>query len=123
MRTTTLTFKRAIRLRRSLTPQELGLWLRLKNRQLGGFKFRRQHPIGPYILDFYCAEARLAVEIDGQSHWSAEQIAHDVRRDAYFRAMGIETLRLSTALLKEPDRATEAVLEVLRRPYGVSVAS
>jgi very-short-patch-repair endonuclease len=120
MPTTTLTFKRAIRLRRALTPQEVGLWLRLKNRRLGGFKFRCQHPIGPYILDFYCAEARLAVEIDGQSHWSAEQAAHDDRRDAYFQAMGIETLRLSAELLKAPDRAAEVVLEVLRRPSGVS---
>src|ERR1700744_3547295 len=110
-----LTLKRAKALRRPMTPQELGLWLRVKNRQLGGFKFRRQHPIGPYILDFYCAEARLAVEIDGQSHWSAEQSAHDERRDAYFRAMGIETLRLSAELLKAPDRAAEVVLETLRR--------
>lgn len=119
MRTQTLTFKRAKRLRRSLTPQELGLWVRLKNRKVGGFKFRCQHPIGPYILDFYCAEGRLAVEIDGQSHWSAEQAAHDARRDAYFRAIGIETLRLSTELLKEPGKAAEVVLEVLRRPHGV----
>jgi very-short-patch-repair endonuclease len=116
MRTQTLTQKRALRLRKALTPQEIGLWLRLKNRRLGGFKFRVQHPIGPYILDFYCAEVRLAVEIDGQSHWSEEQAAHDARRDAYFRAMGIQTLRLSTELLKEPGKAAELVLEALRRP-------
>src|ERR1700742_1676663 len=115
MRTTTLTFKRAIRLRRALTPQELGPWLRLKNRRLGGFKFRCQHPIGPYILDFYCAEARLAVEIDGESHWSPEQAAHDARRDAYFRKMGIETLRLSTEALKRPGQAADRILEVLLR--------
>jgi very-short-patch-repair endonuclease len=118
MRTQDLTFKRAKRLRKALTPQELGLWVRLKNRRLGGFKFRVQHPIGPYILDFYCAEARLAVEIDGFSHWSAEQERHDQRRDAYFAAMGIQTLRLSNELLKEPGRAAEVVLDVLRRPWG-----
>jgi very-short-patch-repair endonuclease len=116
MRTQDLTFKRAKRLRKALTPQELGLWVRLKNRRLGGFKFRVQHPIGPYILDFYCAEARLAVEIDGRSHWSAEQAAHDQRRDEYFRTMGIDTLRLGTELLKEPGRAAETVLEALWRP-------
>ena len=98
-----------------MTPQELGLWLRVKNRQLGGFKFRRQHPIGPYILDFYCAEAKLAVEIDGQTHWSPEQERHDARRDAYFRAMGIETLRLSAEALKRPGAAAEYLLEVLKR--------
>ena len=117
MRTQDLTYKRAKRLRRALTPQEVGLWVRLKNRKLAGFKFRVQHPIGPYILDFYCAEARLAVEIDGRTHWSAEQAAHDARRDAYFLEMGIQTLRLGTELLKEPGRAAEVVLEALR-PNG-----
>jgi very-short-patch-repair endonuclease len=115
MRAPEITVERAKRLRKSLTPQELGLWLRLKSRRLGGFKFRCQHPFGPYILDFYCAEVRLAVEIDGQTHWSSEQAAHDARRDAYFRRLGIETLRLSTEVLKSPDRAAAHILEVVRR--------
>jgi very-short-patch-repair endonuclease len=114
MRNPILTLNRAKPLRRPMTPQELGLWLRVKNRQLGGFKFRRQHPIGPYILDFYCAQVRLAVEIDGQSHWSAEQERHDVRRDAYLLEIGIETLRLSAESLKRPRAAAEQILEVLR---------
>ena len=97
-----------------MTRQELGLWLRLKNRQLGGFKFRRQHPIGPYILDFYCAEARLAVEIDGDIQAHPDQIAHDRRRDAYFRKQGIATLRLGATLLKTPGQAAERILDVLR---------
>jgi very-short-patch-repair endonuclease len=109
-----LSLKRAKHLRRPMTPQELGLWLRVKNRQLGGFKFRRQHPVGPYILDFYCPEARLAVEIDGQSHWSPEQEAHDARRDAWFQEMGIETLRLSAESLKRPGAAADRILEVVR---------
>ena len=109
-----VTLKRAKRLRRPMTPQEIGLWLRVKNRQLGGFKFRRQHPIGPYILDFYCAQARLAVEIDGRTHWSQEQAAHDARRDAYFRAMGIKTLRLNAEILKRPGDGAERILEVLQ---------
>jgi len=123
VRTQDLTSKRAKRLRKNLTGSELGLWLRLRNRQLGGFKFRLQHPIGPYILDFYCAEARLAVEVDGQMHGRPEQVAHDARRDAYFRKMGIETLRLGAELLKEPDRAADVVLEALRRPNALSTAS
>ena len=108
------TLHRAKSLRRPMTPQELGLWLRVKNRQLGGFKFRRQHPIGPYILDFYCAEVRLAVEIDGQAHWSPERERHDARRDAYLRGMGIETLRLSTESLKQPGAAADRILDVIR---------
>jgi very-short-patch-repair endonuclease len=115
MRSPILTLKRAKRLRRAMTPQELGLWLRVKNRQLGGFKVRRQHPIGPYILDFYCAEVRLAVEIDGHTHWSPDQEAFDTRRDEYLREMGIETLRLSAESLKQPGVAAERVLDVLTR--------
>ena len=114
-----LTLKRAKRLRRPMTPQELGLWLRVKNRQLGGFKIRRQHPVGPYILDFYCAERRLAVEIDGAAHWSDEQAAHDARRDAYLRSIGIETLRLSAESLKRPDAAAASVLGVLLGQAGL----
>jgi very-short-patch-repair endonuclease len=115
MRTRDITLKRARRLRKNLTPQELGLWLRLKNRALGGFRFRRQHPVGPYILDFYCAEARLAVEIDGYSHGLEGREAHDGRRDAWLREKGIETLRLPIDTLKNPDDAAAHVLEVLRR--------
>ena len=114
MRSYEITLERARSLRKSLTAPELGLWLRLKNRKLGGFKFRRQHPIGQYILDFYCAEARLAVEIDGEIHDRPDQIAHDRRRDAYLQKQGIETLRLGTRLLKTPGLAAERILEVLR---------
>jgi very-short-patch-repair endonuclease len=115
MFTVDLTLKRAKRLRRPMTPQEIGLWLLVKNRQLGGFKFRRQHPVGPYILDFYCHEARLAVEIDGQAHWSEEQARHDAQRYAYLRARGIETLRLSAEFLKRPGAAADQILKVAKR--------
>jgi very-short-patch-repair endonuclease len=115
MRTTTLTLKRAKRLRDNMTRQELGLWLHLNNRQLGGFKFRRQHPIGPYITDFYCAELRLAVEIDGEVHGHPDQIAHDEWRDAYFRRLGITTMRLGLNLLKSPGAAADHILDVIRR--------
>jgi very-short-patch-repair endonuclease len=109
-----ITLKRARSLRKALTPQELGLWLRLKELQLGGFRFRRQHPVGPYIVDFYCAQARLAVEIDGEVHSLPEQVEHDRRRDAWLREQGIDTLRLSADFLKSPGRAAEHVLGVLR---------
>ncbi len=70
------------------------LWTRLKTRQLDGLKFRRQHPIEPYVLDFYCAEARLAVEIDGQGHGAPGQPEKDERRDRFLLDRGIRTLRI-----------------------------
>jgi very-short-patch-repair endonuclease len=60
--------KRAKELRQEMTPAEIVLWEKLRDRRLGGYKFRRQKPIGPFIVDFYCAESRLVVEIDGESH-------------------------------------------------------
>jgi very-short-patch-repair endonuclease len=68
MRASKETITLARRLRRNLSPPEARLWNRLRTRRPGTPVFRRQHPIGPYVLDFYCAEARLAVEIDGMSH-------------------------------------------------------
>ncbi|MGB9594050.1 MAG: endonuclease domain-containing protein, partial [Anaerolineae bacterium] len=72
-RTDPVILARARGLRRPQTPAEGLLWTRLRNRQLGGFKFRRQHPIGRAIVDFYCERCRLGIEIDGDSH--AEQVA------------------------------------------------
>src|ERR1019366_6677193 len=89
---------RARDLRRGLTWAEIKLWNRVKHQKLG-FKFRRQHPFRPYVLDFYCAEARLAVELDGPSH--DERGDADLRRDAYLMENGIETLRLANAASEE----------------------
>lgn len=69
------------------------MWSRLRNGNLDGLKFRRQRSLGPYILDFYCADARLCVEVDGQNH--ADRRAADARRDAFLRAQGVETLRFT----------------------------
>lgn len=81
----------AIELRRKQTPTEAVLWERLRNRQIGGQKFRRQHPIGRYVLDFYCAEWKLAVELDGESHDTRQE--YDRARTAWLEALGIEVLR------------------------------
>ena len=115
MRTQDLTLKRARRLRQSLTGPEVGLWGHLRRRQLGGFRFRRQHPIGPYILDFYCAQARLAVEIDGSAHGHPDQIRHDARRDEWLAAKGIRTLRIPSSRTKSPSAVLETILDELRR--------
>jgi very-short-patch-repair endonuclease len=78
-----------------LTPPEARLWVHLRGRQLGGLKFRRQHPIGAYVLDFYCAEARLAVEVDGQVHANPDRAEHDRRRTAWLATQGIGVLRIA----------------------------
>ena len=115
MRTQTITLKRARRLRQSLTGPEVGLWGHLRRRQLGGFRFRRQHPIGPYILDFYCPEARLAVEIDGPGHDHPDQIRHDALRDEWLAAHRIRTLRIPSSWTKEPGAVLGTILDELRR--------
>ena len=78
--------------RKTPTPAETTLWQKLlRNRQFHGYKFLRQKPIGPYVADFYCAELKLVVEIDGDSH--AEQEAYDAERSAYLARQGIRILR------------------------------
>ena len=86
---------RARVLRRTLTPPEASLWVCLRRGGLGGLKFRRQHPLGPYVLDFYCAEARLAVEIDGAVHDHPDRMAHDRRRSAWLEARGLAVMRVT----------------------------
>ncbi len=79
-------------LRRDMSLPEVQLWQALRGEKLGGLRFRRQHPIPPYVLDFYCAGVRLAVEIDGDSHDG--RAAQDARRDAFLLELGIRTLRV-----------------------------
>jgi len=81
-------------LRKRMTPPERALWVVLRGRKVAGLKFRRQAPIGPYIADFYCHEARLVVEVDGSTH-QGSQVAHDRNRDEWMRERGIRVLRVS----------------------------
>ncbi len=88
------TVARARDLRRTMTLPEVLLWQHIRSRRLNGIRFRRQHPIGPYILDFFCEDARLAVEVDGESHSQAEAVEHDKRRTEWLNARGISVLRI-----------------------------
>jgi very-short-patch-repair endonuclease len=109
MRAPVLTFKRARTLRREMTLPEVVLWGALRGGRLNGMRFRRQHPIGPYILDFYCPSTRLAVEIDGFAHDNPAQVEHDERRDAWLAARGVKIVRVAAAdVLK--DHKLEGVL-------------
>ncbi|QBQ49802.1 MULTISPECIES: endonuclease domain-containing protein [Brevundimonas] len=104
-------YRRAAGMRRSLTPPEARLWACLKAGGLEGLKFRRQHPIGPYIVDFYCPASRLAVEVDGATHDDPDQIAHDARRTAWLKAQGIEVLRIrATDVRDHPDGVLAVIL-------------
>lgn len=82
----------------------------LRRKELG-LRFRRQHPIGPYVLDFYCDAARLAVEVDGAAHAVADNPARDLRRDAWLAAQGIRTLRIPAAEVRDN---LDGVLRMIR---------
>jgi very-short-patch-repair endonuclease len=78
-----------------MTEAELVLWTALRKRRLDGFKFRRQHPIGPYIVDFACVSARLVVEVDGATHSTEDEVAHDALRTKFLQRAGWRVLRVT----------------------------
>ena len=80
-------------LRNNLTPAEAELWKHLKNSALEHRKFRRQHSVGNYVLDFYCPQEHLAVELDGQGHFTSSGQEYDSERIAYLNSVGICVLR------------------------------
>jgi very-short-patch-repair endonuclease len=93
----------ARRLRRQMTLPEVILWHWLRQRP-SGLKFRRQHPTGAYVLDFFCSDARLAVEVDGQAHSRGDRPQRDAARDKWLQSVGIETLRIpAAAVLDDAD--------------------
>ena len=102
---------RARQLRRDMTDAERRLWTCLRMRQLDGYRFRRQLPIGPYIVDFACLQARLLLEVDGGQHSGS---SCDVTRDAFLRAQGFRVLRFwNNEVLGEPEAVCELILRWL----------
>jgi adenine-specific DNA-methyltransferase len=103
---------KARELRRSETDAERKLWLCLRDRQLGGHKFRRQHPIGRYVADFACIECGLIVELDGGQH--GEQREHDARRSKSLAAYGFTVIRFwDNDVLTQTNAVLEAILSEL----------
>jgi very-short-patch-repair endonuclease len=92
------TYGRARDLRRRMTLPEVLLWQALRAGAIPGSRFRRQHPLGPYILDFYCPSARLAIEVDGWAHAMGDP-DRDRRRDAWLEQAGVRTLRIEAKLV------------------------
>jgi very-short-patch-repair endonuclease len=88
-------------LRSALTPAEIRLWQALKGKQLAGRKFRRQHSIGRYVLDFFCPAESIAVELDGAAHDSAAANRRDERREAFLASLGIHVMRLENRHVME----------------------
>jgi very-short-patch-repair endonuclease len=84
----------AKRLRRRMTHAEVILWTYLREKNAAGLRFRRQHPIGPYVADFACISARLVIEVDGATHGTPAEIAHDKKRDAYLTQRNWRVLRV-----------------------------
>jgi very-short-patch-repair endonuclease len=106
-------WERAQELRRDSTPAERLLWKKLRGRQTG-FRFRRQHAVGPYIVDFFCWDARLVVEVDGDTHVGEEAQAYDHRRDEYLRSLGLQVKRYTNNdVLNRTESVTEDIWYLL----------
>jgi very-short-patch-repair endonuclease len=106
-------------LRRESTDPERAVWRELRDRRFAGFKFRRQHSCGPFILDFFCQERLLAVELDGGQHFEIAAQRYDERRSEYLRDFGIRVLRFSNDQIAGE---LPAVLEEIARALGVGGA-
>ncbi|HYA36716.1 MAG TPA: endonuclease domain-containing protein [Candidatus Methylomirabilis sp.] len=107
--------QRARTLRRNLTDAEQRLWSCLKRKQINGYKFRRQFPLGRYIVDFVCLEARLIIEVDGGQH--SEQTAHDEMRDKWLASQRFRVLRFwNNDVLRRTDAVVEEIARAVRQP-------
>lgn len=104
-------------LRHTATPAERKLWYFLRGRNLLGFKFRRQHSIGRYILDFYCLELRLGIELDGGHHLAPEQMARDSKRSEWLKHFRLKIIRVpNDEVMNNSDGVVEYLMdEVTKR--------
>ncbi len=103
------------KLRADLTPAEARLWSMLKNSQLEGRKFRRQHSFSGYILDFYCSSEKLGIELDGEVHFNERAAQYDYERTLFLKYFGIRVLRFDNKSVFE---SPEWVLDSIRRTFG-----
>jgi very-short-patch-repair endonuclease len=103
MRAPERTFERARALRRVMTPPEAILWDCLRAGRVQRLRFRRQHPLGPFILDFYCPAARLAVEVDGEGHGHPDLARRDEARTRWLAAREVRVLRIAASAILDRD--------------------
>ena len=104
-----------------MTLSEAALWTALRGKRLAGLRFRRQHVLGPYVVDFFCSAHRLAIEVDGGAHRGDEAVARDGLRDQWMATQGVRVLRVSDSLvLDDIDAALRLILQAMRgTPSGV----
>ena len=111
-------------LRRRMTDAETILWSRLRHDSIRGMRFRRQHPIGPYIADFACIPANLIVEVDGATHGSDEEVTHDRKRDAYLRKSGWRVVRIRNEdVYQHLDDIVDMIFRLIPPPSAAAVAA
>ncbi|MBI2345673.1 MAG: endonuclease domain-containing protein [Deltaproteobacteria bacterium] len=97
-----------------MTRSERLVWSRIRSKQFQGLKFRRQHGVGPYIVDFYCPERGVVIEIDGDVHAGEAQVARDQRRENYLRSLGLRVIRyMNDDVLNRLDAVFEDLWEKL----------
>jgi adenine-specific DNA-methyltransferase len=108
-------------LRQNSTDAERLLWLRVRNRQIADAKFRRQQPIGPYVVDLVCMEQKLVIELDGGQH--ADQVAEDAARTAYPESRGFRVLRFwNNQVIAEAEAVLQSIYEALAQAAGRAVS-
>ncbi len=106
----------ARKLRRDMSLPEVLLWQRLRG-QATGVKFRRQHPIGSYIADFYCSSLKLVVEVDGEAHNQGDNPQRDLRRDRFMKENGYKVLRLAASeIMKDADKVAASIGALVANP-------
>lgn len=106
------TFENAKKLKRKMTKAEKTLWHELRNRNLSSYKFRRQHPIAWYVADFYCHQAKLVIELDGEVHDTDEMKNHDERRNSIMEDFDIKVLRFKN---EEVFDSLDKVMEEIKK--------
>ncbi len=105
-------------LRWNMTEAERRLWMLLRRKQFDGFRFRRQHPIGPYVVDFFCPSAQLIVELDGGQHAEEEYAIRDETRSRWLRSRGYCVIRIwNNELNENPQGVREAIWAALNTPH------
>ena len=109
------TVSRARTLRRAPTEAERKLWTHLRKENLGGFKFRRQAPVPPYIADFMCFSHKLIVEVDGATHGDADEVRYDEKRTEFLKSKGFRVLRFwNVDVFNSVDAVLDAILIALQ---------
>jgi len=103
------------KLRKNMTAAEVALWLMIKNKQLDGERFLRQYSIGHFVIDFYCPKYKLAVELDGEVHFTEEAAAYDAKRTAYLNSVGVQVVRFENfEVFQYPMRTLDEIRKYLK---------